>query len=66
MVAALTSLYDFARNILTNILTLGQRTLLRLGELSLFINLPKYHNFLTLFTEWFLILFLLRDNEHTL
>ena len=61
-----TKLYNFARNISTNISTLGQHTYLTLGELSsLFIVynitiswLHPLHGF------WFY--FLLRDDAHTL
>ena len=58
-------LYNFALSISTNISTLLQHTHLKLGELPFFIYRQYYHNFLTLSTAWFLIIFLLRDNEHT-
>jgi len=60
-----TRLYNFARNISTNISTLGQRTHLKLGELSS-LNIVSNITISSLYLLngfWFYFLF---DNAHTL
>ena len=51
-----TKLYNFVRNISTNISTLGQPTHLKLGEVSPLFIVHNITVLLTLSTSWFLIL----------
>ena len=57
------SIYNFARNISTNITTLEQRTHLKLGGLSSLFIVYNVTIFFTLSPAWSFILLFLRDNH---